>query len=137
MSTTSNESDRESEQPGGAQRKPRPTANSIPNDPFSGQMDRRSLLAAIPVTVAAGMIGLAVESAQPEMASALGTPKAAPAGTTVVVLGGNGFVGSKVCEVLVQTGEMYDDGDEDICWTAAQEATEVLIHAIHTKIALW
>lgn len=67
-------------------------------------MDRRTLLKAVPAAFAAGVVGAAVIAA-PETASARATPKAAPSGSKVVVLGGNGFVGSKVCEMLVEAGE--------------------------------
>lgn len=53
------------------------------------------------------MLGMAAIVAAPEGALARASPKAAPAGTKVVVLGGNGFVGSKVCEMLVEAGECF------------------------------
>lgn len=84
-------------------------AVDAPAEPFSGQIDRRTLLKAVPVTLAAGILGLAV-GAMPQGASARGTPKAAPAGTKVVVLGGSGFVGSRVCEMLVEAGETHGRG---------------------------
>lgn len=83
---------------------PELTSKTTSEAPFSGQMDRRSLLKAVPAAFAAGVVGAAVVAA-PETASARATPKAAPAGSKVVVLGGNGFVGSKVCEMLVEAGE--------------------------------
>lgn len=82
-----------------------PRRANTPTEPYSGQIDRRTLLKTVPATLAAGMIGLAAGAA-PETALARATPKAAPSGTKVVVLGGNGFVGSKVCEMLVEAGEM-------------------------------
>lgn len=82
-----------------------PSTTSTPTE-LSGQIDRRTLLKVIPATLAAGMIGVAVGVA-PESVSARATPKAAPSGTSVVVLGGNGFVGSKVCEMLVEAGETH------------------------------
>lgn len=75
------------------------------DEAFSGQIDRRSLLKAIPATLAVGAAGMAVIG-MPEQVSARASPKAAAPGTNVVVLGGNGFVGSKVCEVLVEAGDV-------------------------------
>lgn len=83
---------------------PELTSRTASESPFSGQMDRRTLLKAVPAAFTAGVVGAAVIAA-PETASARATPKAAPAGSKVVVLGGNGFVGSKVCEMLVEAGE--------------------------------
>lgn len=61
---------------------------------------------------------MATAAAAPERALARASPKSAPAGTKVVVLGGNGFVGSKVCEMLVEAGEWCDplvsDADQSL-----------------------
>ncbi|CAM9898578.1 unnamed protein product [Laminaria digitata] len=96
---------------------------STSEDPFSGQMDRRTLLKAVPTAFAAGVVGAAVVAA-PETASARATPKAAPAGSKVVVLGGNGFVGSKVCEMLVEAGATVSSvsrsGSKPDKWAAGQ-----------------
>lgn len=78
---------------------------ATPNTPgksYSGKIDRRTLLKVVPSTLAAGMIGLGAGLEQ--AASARVTPKAAAAGAKVVVLGGSGFVGSRVCEILVEAG---------------------------------
>lgn len=85
-------------------------------------MDRRTLLKAVPAAFVAGVVGAAVVAA-PETASARATPKAAPAGSKVVVLGGNGFVGSKVCEMLVEAGEREGSfsGVREACFENTEE----------------
>ncbi|CAM9257073.1 unnamed protein product [Ectocarpus sp. 4 AP-2014] len=91
---------------------------------FAGPVDRRALLTAIPASVVAGVLSVAVAGSAPEKALARATPKAAPAGTNVVVLGGNGFVGSKVCELLVEAGatvtSVSRSGSKPDKWAAGQ-----------------
>lgn len=81
-----------------------------PPPPFSPDqaVDRRTLLTkTLPAALAVGAIGVAgMAAAGPELAYAAAAAKPAPKGTKVVVLGGNGFVGSKVCELLVEAGEL-------------------------------
>ncbi|CAM9126375.1 unnamed protein product [Scytosiphon promiscuus] len=91
---------------------------------FSGQVDRRTLLKAIPATLIAGALGGVAATSVPQGALARLTPKAAPAGTKVVVIGGNGFVGSKVCELLVEAGatvtSVSRSGSKPDKWAAGQ-----------------
>lgn len=75
------------------------------------QVDRRTLLTkTIPVSLVAGALGIASVGAldsrsSASAAGARATVSPAAPGSKVVVLGGNGFVGSRVCEVLVEAGE--------------------------------
>lgn len=75
----------------------------LPSEP----VNRRGLLKTLPEKFALGLLGFAAMTV-PKQASATGlggVPKAVPKGTRIVVLGGNGFVGSKVCETLVAAGK--------------------------------
>ncbi|CAM9107263.1 unnamed protein product [Hapterophycus canaliculatus] len=91
---------------------------------YSGQVDRRTLLKAIPATLVAGVIGGVAATSAPQGALARSTPKPVPAGTKIVVIGGNGFVGSKVCEILVEAGAIVTSvsrsGSKPDKWAAGQ-----------------
>lgn len=76
---------------------------STQSEVYTRIIDRRTLLKIIPATLATGIVGLGAASEQ--AASARVSPKANAAGAKVVVLGGSGFVGSRVCEMLVEAGE--------------------------------
>ena len=82
------------------------TRGGTPSDPneSAGKIDRRSLLKVVPSTLAAGIVGLLAASEQ--AASARVIPRAAKVGEKVVVIGGSGFVGSRVCEMLVEAGDV-------------------------------
>lgn len=76
---------------------------STQSEVYTRMIDRRTLLKIAPATLAAGIVGLGAASEQ--AVSAHVSPKADAAGAKVVVLGGSGFVGSRVCEMLVEAGE--------------------------------
>lgn len=82
-------------------------ASPPPYEPLSQPLDRREFVEIIPPSLALGALGtIALAAPKEASAAALGSlPKAAPVGTKVVVLGGNGFVGSKVCEMLHNAGQ--------------------------------
>lgn len=92
-------------------------------EPFSEPVDRRKLLTkTIPASLALGVLGItaAVTTTAPGRTTAASgscaMPKPAPAGTKVVVLGGNGFVGSKVCEMLIEAGELFEVDDTSLMY---------------------
>lgn len=78
-----------------------------PLESLSAPLDRRSLLKNAAVFFGPAVLG-AVSASIPQQTSAAALrtiPKPVSKGTRVVVLGGNGFVGSKVCEMLVEAGK--------------------------------
>lgn len=87
-----------------------PCMSSETSTPYSPDqaVDRRTLLTkTLPTALAVGAIGVSgMAAVAPELAYAAVAAKPAPKGSKVVVLGGNGFVGSKVCELLVEAGEL-------------------------------
>ena len=79
------------------------TADALPDASIEAQMGRREALLAFPA-LALAMQAAGAAGAEEEIAEATsGTPEKSKK-TKVVVLGGNGFVGSRVSKLLVQAG---------------------------------
>lgn len=91
-------------------RHPYMSSDAPPSYSSDQPVNRRKLLTdTIPAALAIGALGVAgAVTAGPERAFSVApapAAKPAPPGSKLVVLGGNGFVGSRVCEILVAAGE--------------------------------